>query len=445
VDHTAGRTDVGLLIDEGRWGAFQKRVLALVFFIVLLDGFDTQTLSLALPAIIREWGVPRADFGPVVAIGFVAMAIGTYLGGNLGDRVGRRPTLIISILVFGVGTIFGGFAGNLWQLAGTRILAAIGLGAAMPNAIAVVTEYTPQRRRSLAVSIAMGGLPVGAFIGGILAARLLPTVGWRPLFFVSGILPCIAAFAIAAFLPESIRYLLQKDANDGRIGRLLRRMEYRIHEGDRFVDRQEDRPKVKLTSLIGGDYGLPTIAMGCAFFLVMFTNILIITWTPTLLADAGFDLGVTSKSVALFSIGGLFGSIGGSLLLRKRSAVRSTMTIAGLGAVTMALLAMFDWTPVNHATSTLLLAMFIAGCFIPGTQILLFSLAGTVYPTAIRGTGVGFTAGIGRFGAVVSGFAGSALLTLGSSTFFAVACAAMVAAVLALLVLGARSQGMSGT
>jgi AAHS family 4-hydroxybenzoate transporter-like MFS transporter len=314
------------------------------------------------------------------------------------------------------------------------------LGAAMPNAIAVVTEYTPKRRRSLAVSIAMGGLPVGAFIGGILAAKILPTIGWRPLFFISGILPCIAALAIAAFLPESIRYLLQKDANDGRTKRLLRRMEYTVHDGDKFVDRQEDRPKVKLKSLMTSSYAVTTITTSTAFFLVIFTNILIITWTPTLLADAGFDLSVTSKSVAVFSIGGLFGSIGGSLLLRRRSAVRSTITIAALGAVTMALMAMVHWTPANHATSTLLLAMFVAGCFIPGTQILLFSLAGSVYPTAIRGTGVGFTAGIGRVGAVLSGFVGSALLTLGSSMFFVAASAAMAAAILALVILGARSE-----
>lgn len=432
--------DLGTLIDRRDWSGFQKYLLCLVSFIIFLDGFDTQTLTLALPAIIKLWHSSKADFGPIIGIGFIAMAAGTYFGGNLADRVGRRPALIVSMLVFGIGTFAGAFVQDLWQLAGARIVAAIGLGAAMPNATALITEYTPFHRRTLAVSVAMGSVPVGAFVGGMLAAFVLPSLGWRWLFAISGALPVLASFALMLTLPESIRFLLHRRGDQARVRRLLTRMGHDIPEGATVVDEAESttesngsRPGVR--TILGAPYGLRTVTLSLAFFFVLFANMLIISWVPTLLADAGFDLSVTSKALALFSIGGLIGSVGGAALLRRTGAATRVMIMAALAVAMSTVLAAVHWSPATSSVAALLCAMLGAGCFIPGTQVLLFGLAGSAYPTAMRGTGVGFTAATGRIGAVTSGFAGAALLASGSSAFFGAAGAAMVAVIAAVAVL----------
>jgi MFS transporter, AAHS family, 4-hydroxybenzoate transporter len=423
----AGRgrvVDVGPVLDEGCWTPYQKRVLALVSFTIVLDGFDTQTLSLAIPTLIREWGISRAPFGIVLAFGYVAMALGTVLGGMLGDRRGRRFALLASMIVFGLGTLAGAFANDVAMMGLSRAVACLGLGAAMPTAAALAAEYTPRRNRSLALGIAMGSIPVGGFLGGLSAAYILSHGSWRDLFVVSGLIPLAGAVLLAIMLPESIRFLVGRCDSSRRIALLLRRLGQDASEHDRFVDSNESHAeKAGVRELFTPAYRRDTIVLSSAFFLIIFANLLVVSWTPSLLADLSYSPAVTSTGFALWSIGGLFGAIGGAALFgRAGSRIGLSTMIAGAVVVMLVM----SLASGQTRAMGLLCLLLVGGVFIPGSQVMLFALAGQVFPTTIRGTGVGFTAAVGRIGAVASGLAGPLLLSGGSLVFFATVAAAML-------------------
>lgn len=428
ASRSAGATvDIGHVLDEARWSGFQKRVLVLVSLTIVLDGLDTQTLALAIPTLVREWGITRAPFGLVLAFSYVAMAVGTALGGLLGDRLGRRLALLSSVVVFGAGTLAGAFTNDVTTLGATRVLASLGLGAAMPNATAMAAEYTPRRQRSLAMSIALGSVPIGAFVGGMLAVYILPRGSWRDLFLVCGLIPLAGALLLAALLPESIRFLLGRPGTAPRIAALLTRLGHPASIGDRFVDSGESHAeKPRISQLFKPAHRRDTLVLSAAFFLVIFGNLFVVSWTPSLLADLGYLPGVTSSGFAMWSIGGLLGAITGAALF-ARCGSRTGLAVMIGGAVLIALvMASTPLGPAGIGSGPLLGLMLVGGIFVPGSQVMLFTLAGQIYPTTIRATGVGFAAAFGRIGAVLSGLAGQVVLPAGSFGFFATVAAAML-------------------
>ncbi len=332
--------DVGRLLDEAGWSGFQKRVLALVSIVIVLDGLDTQTLTLAIPSIIRDWHIGRGPFGVVIALGFVAMAIGTGLGGMLGDRLGRRGALLASTIIFGLGTLAGAATHDVWWLGATRIFASVGLGAAMPNATAMVAEYTPLRRRSLGLGIAMGSQPIGTFIGGMLAAFILPHGSWQALFIVCGIIPLLGGALLLALLPESIRFLLNRRGAGPRIAAVLAKMGQLVAADATFADSREDQPeRASVAELFRPAHRRDTLVLAGALFLVICTNLFVLSWTPSLLATLGYHAGITSAGVAAVSLGGLVGAIGGGLLFQRIGSRRALMLMtAGAAVVALVLL-----------------------------------------------------------------------------------------------------------
>ena len=426
--------DVGHVLDEAQWSGFGKGVLVLVSLVIVLDGLDSQTLTLAIPSIMREWGIGRGPFGPLLALGFVAMAIGTGLGGMLGDRLGRRGALLGSTAVFGLGTLAGALTHDIWWLGVTRIVASVGLGSAMPNATALVAEYTPRRNRSLALGIAMGSQPVGTFIGGLIAAAVLSGSSWEMLFVVTGIIPLLCGVALLFLLPESIRFLLNRGGANPRIAALLARLGHPAAPGAVFVDRGEERARrASLGELFTPLHRRDTLVLSGAFFLVICSNLFTLAWTPSLLASLGYTPGSTSAAIATFSIGGLFGAVGGAALFGLIGSRWSLSLMIGGAVAVMLVIASSPFGPGGLGMTTLLALLFVAGAFIPGSQVLLFSLAGQAYPTAIRATGVGFAAAVGRIGAVVSGLAGPFLIPLGPPGFFGAIALVMAASAVLLL------------
>jgi AAHS family 4-hydroxybenzoate transporter-like MFS transporter len=158
-----------------------------------VDGMANQVLGLAIPALIRDWGASRAAFAPVAALGLIGVAVGAALGGMLGDRFGRRAGLIGSVLLFGLMTTGTAFAHGMTSLTCLRLLAGLGIGGAIPNGAALISEFTPAHRRSLAIALGMVFIPVGGLLAGIVATAMLPQFGWRGLFLIAGALPLLLA------------------------------------------------------------------------------------------------------------------------------------------------------------------------------------------------------------------------------------------------------------
>src|SRR6202163_3282131 len=213
--------DVAEFIDQQPVGGFQFRLLLTCAAVLFLDGFDTQAIGYVAPALAKEWGLTKGALGPVFSAGLFGLMIGALLFGPLADRVGRKKIIILSTLAFGIGALVTAFVQDVNTLLAIRFLTGLGLGGAMPNAIAMTSEFNPRRRRATMVMIMFCGFSVGAALGGLLAAALIPQFGWRSVFVVGGVAPLLLVPILALRLPESVRFLALTGRANERVAQLL--------------------------------------------------------------------------------------------------------------------------------------------------------------------------------------------------------------------------------
>jgi AAHS family 4-hydroxybenzoate transporter-like MFS transporter len=425
--------DLGRLIDDSRWTAYQKRLVALTALAVVFDGFDNQLLGVALPSIITDWRLVRSDVAPVVSLGYFGMMLGGAAAGVTGDRLGRKVAIVMSVLLFGAATAAIAMADSVSSLAALRFAAGIGLGGAIPNAAALAAEYVPLRHRPLAVTLAIVCVPVGGVFAGLVAVPALPALGWRGTFAVGGIVPVLAALALLWLLPESPRFLARHPNRWPELTRLLQRMGHDVRPGAQFVDRTEQSVTDAATiTPLSRVWRRDTLALWAAFFSCLLAVYLGFSWLPSILASGGLGAAAASSSLTAFNLGGVAGAVAGGALIPRfgsRVTMLTMATGATIGAVVLSV------TPVTPQSSVfwILALLTLTGGLINAVQTTMYSLAASIYPAQVRATGVGTATAIGRTGAIASGYAGARALDAGgSSTFFAMMAAALSITLLAL-------------
>jgi AAHS family 4-hydroxybenzoate transporter-like MFS transporter len=439
----AEAVDIGRLLDEGQWGGYQRVLVLLTALAVVFDGADIQLLGIALPAIGREWGVPRSTFAPILAIGLVGMMIGGSVAGMMGDWLGRRRALIASVLIFGAMTLAMSIVGGPNGLAALRALAGLGLGGAIPNAAALASEFVPRRHRSFAVTLTIVCVPVGAAIAGVVAIRIVPALGWRALFAIGGLAPIAVALILMAALPESPRYLARQRARWDELAKNLRRMGHDAPPGVAFVD-QTERPVARgsLAELFARESRRDTLALWAAFFSCLLAVYLGFNWVPSLLNSAGMSPAVGSAGITVFNLGGVAGAVGGALAFRRLGSRVTMLTMAG-GAVIGALALRLVPIGPGSAVAPIILLLGATGGLINAVQTTMYALAAHVYPTGVRATGVGAASAIGRGGAIASSYAGAwALEWGGAAFFFTLVAAAMLVALISLALVTRHIPGV---
>jgi len=424
--------DVGRMLDAGRWGAYQQLLVFLTALTIIFDGIDNQLLGIAIPSIMRDWGVARSAFAPIVSLGFLGMMIGGAIAGAAGDRFGRRGALLGSMVLFGAATLAVGVVATPGQLGVLRLVAGIGLGGAMPNAASLAAEYVPLRQRPLSVTLTIVCVPLGGTLAGLIGLRLLPVLGWRTLFVVGGVVPIVAALLLWRVMPESPRFLARHPQRWDELRRLLRRMGHDADPTARFsAPTDAAATGARFTKLFDAEYRRDTIALWAALFSCLLAVYLGFSWLPSILTSAGLGPSVANTGITVFNLGGVVGAISGGILI-KRFGSRPTMLAMAAGAVAGA--AVLSGLPMDAGSVGSVIAMLaITGGLINAVQTTMYALAANVYPTEIRATGVGTGVAFGRFGAIISGYAGPwALEYRGSASFFAMMAAAMVSAFVAL-------------
>src|SRR5512134_262582 len=190
---SAPTIDIGQLLDDGHWSNRQKLFVFMTALTIVFDGIDNQLLGIAVPAMMRDWAVPRSAFAAVLASGMIGMMIGGALAGIVGDRMGRRFALIGSVFIFGVLTAAVALVESLWALGALRFLAGLGLGGAMPNAAALASEYVPRRHRPFAITLTIVCVPLGGTVAALVSGYVMPIFGWRTVFGLGGALPLLVA------------------------------------------------------------------------------------------------------------------------------------------------------------------------------------------------------------------------------------------------------------
>ncbi len=424
--------DVGQLLDEGNWSGYQKFVVFLSALAIIFDGIDNQLLGLAIPSIMREWSMPRSAFASVGALGFVGMLIGGSLAGVIADRTGRRGALIASMMLFGAMTMATSFVNSLAALGALRLVVGIGLGGAIPCAATLSSEFVPRRHRPFAVTLTIVCVPLGAMLAGLIAERALPLAGWRGLFAFGGAVPLAAAALLFWLLPESPRFLARHPGRRLELFAMLRRAGHSIDANATVVDTTDghiDRPSA--LTVLKPPYVGDTLALWGAYISCLLAVYLGFTWVPSMLSGAGLG-SLANLGITTFNLGGVIGAIAGSLAI-ARIGSRITMIAMAVGALVSAIVMRGMTIGPDSATFPIVVMLALTGGLINAVQTTLYALAAHVYPTALRSTGVGSAAGIGRLGAILSSYAGAwALDAAGSRGFFTVVAAAMSATVISL-------------
>jgi len=406
------KVDVGSLLDEGQWSGYQKLLIVATASTIVLDGLDNQLLGAAVPALMREWSLPRPAFASVLASGMLGMMTGGAVGGYIGDRVGRRIALLGSVVSFGTLTLLVSVVGNVTTLTALRFFAGLGLGGAMPNAAALSSEYVPLRHRAFAVTLTIVCIPLGGTLAGATGAAILPDYGWRALFFVGGVIPLVLAAVLVKMLPESPRYLACQRQRWRELVALLRRLGHDVPNDAAFVDAREGavaRPSARW--LFVPEFRRDTLALCASFFFCLLSVYVGTNWVPSLLTTAGFSVGFASNGLTAFNLGGVVGAILGAIII-SRLGSRVTMLAMTAGAIAGA--ALLASVSIGTQSAFALLAMLAwTGGLINAVQTTMYALAAHAYPTVIRATGVGTAVAFGRVGGVVSPYAGSWALEAG--------------------------------
>ena len=203
----ATKIDVAGAVDDSRLGPFQITVFILCGLALLLDGFDVQALGYVAPEVIKEWKIDRSAMGPVLSATPFGVLFGSLFFSMLADKIGRRPVLIFVTLYYAILTLITPFATSTGQLLLIRVIAGVGLGGIMPNAVALSGEYSNKKSRVTVMMVVANCFSAGAALGGFLAAWLIPHFGWRSVFYFGGAVPLVISLAMLLLLPESLPFV----------------------------------------------------------------------------------------------------------------------------------------------------------------------------------------------------------------------------------------------
>jgi AAHS family 4-hydroxybenzoate transporter-like MFS transporter len=393
--------DVQGFLDEQPFSPMQRVIFALCFVIVLLDGFDTAAIGYIAPSLITEWGVPRPALAPVLSAALFGLAAGAICSGPIADRFGRRLVLTISVTVFGLASLLSASADTLNHLVIWRFVTGLGLGAAMPNAVTLMSEFCPEKRRAVLVNAMFCGFPLGAAFGGFLAAWMIPQWGWRSVLLLGGIAPLVVAVLLLVLLPESVRYMVMKKYPAERIRAVLRRISTSAESATSFVLLEKAPPAGQVSGarvVLSRGYAVGSVMLWIAYFMGLVIFYALINWMPLLFGDAGLSPHSAALISALFPLGGI-GAVFFGWLMDRYNGNKIIATGFLLTSASVALVGMV----AGHLT--LLVAMvFLAGVIMNTAQSSLPALAAAFYPTEGRATGVGWMLGLGRFGGIAGSF-----------------------------------------
>jgi MFS transporter, AAHS family, 4-hydroxybenzoate transporter len=401
---------VSRLLDERGLSSFQIKLLIWSFFIVLIDGYDIAAIAFAAPSLAKEWALKPGSLGPVFSASLIGILFGSAIFGWVGDRYGRKAALIGSNLLFGVFTLAAAYSTNLDQMFWLRLLAGLGIGGVIPNAVAINAESAPRKLRATLAIIAVSCVPLGGAVPGFVTAVFVPQYGWQILFLVGGIVPILVAIAAMVGLPESIKFMALHEGQRRKMESTIKaiRPDYPVPANAKFVIEDEKQfPGFNPGYLFRDGLALITPLLWLLFALNLMGYFFLISWTPTLMTAAKLPPATAALAGAMLQAGGTVGALLLCWWLQKHRffavAIMFVIAVPVVGSIGFAGLT---------SKEMLLTATFFAGFFVLGIQSAINAIGALVYPTSLRANGSGWELGIGRIGSIAGPLVGALLIGL---------------------------------
>jgi benzoate transport len=426
-------------IDQNPMTRYQMAAITLCMVINMLDGFDVLVVAFTAPSIANDWGLSATSIGTLLSAGLVGMTLGSLLLGPLADRFGRRPMVLSCLVVISLGMLLSAFTQNVQQLTVTRLLTGLGIGGMLPSLNTIVAEYSSLRWRSFSVSFMQAGYPVGATLGGMLAAVLITHYGWRAVYALAGFASTAMIFVVWRQLPESLEYLVTRQPKNAleKLNKLLRSIGREPVSEIPELENKAGQQKTGYSDLLAArGLMITTVLLSLAFFIVMLSFYFVLSWTPKILVDSGMSTQQGISGGVLLNVGGVVGSL---LLGYLSSRMAISKLIAFYMCVTTGLMVLFS-NVTTYDTAMQLLALML-GFFIFGSIVGLYALAPHLYPVQSRSAGLSIAISVGRVGAVISPLLAGYLFDNGwaqSDGFIGFAAPLLISAVVVLAVTAKR-------
>lgn len=437
--------DVSALINGRRLSAFNYRLIVLSWLVTVFDGFDMMMIGFTAPYMRDELGLSKPMLGNVFSAGLVGMMLGGFVLSYVGDRVGRRPTIVASAVAFGILTAAVALAGSYHALLALRFFDGLALGGMLPLAWALNIEFVPSRMRSTVVTVIMMGYSLGAAVAGPMTNWIAPQHGWQGVYLAGGIGSLLCAAALWIGLPESIRFLVLKGRRPDLVRRTLTRIDPTIDvsAADQFVLSDELKPErdFRVSQLFRGDLRLITPVLWLGYFASSLAIYFSVSWGPIVVEELKFP---RQTAALVASLGGLLGA-GAGLLLMRFTDRRGAGAVAVYPAFCVPVLLALGFGLVPH--EAFLGVVVLSAVLISGGHFGILSIAGIYYPSAIRASGAGWATSMAKFGAILGPIIGAVVLSSGMPIIRSYALLAIWPAILCLSALGiaavVRSRAVS--
>jgi MFS family permease len=389
-------------------------VAPLCWLAVALEGYDLVVLGVVIPPLLKEpgWHLTPNTAAQIASVGLLGVMIGAVLVGTITDYIGRRKTVVWTVIAFSILTLACAFAPNPFVFGLLRFLAGLGLGGILPTAIAMINEFARRGRGSTSTTIMMTGYHAGAVLSALLGIMIIPSVGWRWMFVLGAIPGVILVPLMLKYLPESNHFLRVSAGLEGRTA----------------TAKPTRNP---VSTLFHHGMARSTLA----FWITSIMGLLLVyglnTWLPQIMRAAGYKLGAALALLLVLNVGAVVGLLAAGRVADRIGNRRSTMAWFTLGAIFLALLS------IKLPGIGIYISVFLAGVFVFSGQVLVYAYISHVYPTAARGTALGTASAVGRIGAIAGPLIGGVLLTAGIAYpwgFYIFAVVALVGAICIALV-----------